>query len=56
MKKQLEGGVNELVADIENISGSTLAHEFGGEADPVTNTAKTEHSSSELKSFSTPSW
>ena len=39
MKKQLEGGINELVADIENFSDSTLAHGFGGEADPVTNTA-----------------
>jgi len=39
MKKQLEGGINELVADIENFSDSTLAHGFGGVADPVTNTA-----------------
>ena len=39
IRKQLEIGVNEKLADIENFNDSTLATGFGGIADTVTNTA-----------------
>ena len=38
MKKQLEGNVEERLADINNFSDSTLAPGFGGILDTVTNT------------------
>jgi len=39
IKKQLELGVNEQLADIENFSDSTLAPGFGGMIETVTNSA-----------------
>ena len=39
IRKQLESGVNEQLADIENFTDSTLASGFGGVVDRVTNTA-----------------
>ena len=38
MKKQLEGSVDEKLADIDNFSDKTLAPGFGGVQDSVTNT------------------
>ena len=38
MKRQLESGVEEKLADIDNFKDSTLATGFGGVLDTVTNT------------------